>query len=49
MGGAAEQGVLHEIQISFSTKKASSSVTVRIGQRFFLSFSKKSERTKAMF
>lgn len=23
-GGAAEQGVLHEIQISFSTKKASS-------------------------
>lgn len=50
VGGAAEKGVLNEIQISFSTKKAASSVTVRTGQRFFLSFSKKNlKKTKAMF
>lgn len=49
VGGAAEQGVLNEIQISFSTKKAVFSATVRTGHRFFLSFSKKPERTRATY
>lgn len=47
LGEAAEQGVVNEIQIFFSTMK--SSIFSYSQDRFFLSFSKKPKRTSATY
>lgn len=47
LGEAAEQGAVNEIQISFSTIK--SSIFSYSHDRFFLSFSKKPERTSVKY
>lgn len=50
VGEAAEQRVLSEIQIFFSIRKATSSVTVRTGQKKSKFQQKKCEKNpKAMF